>query len=98
MQAAAPAIGEVKRLYEWLREHRPQTDIIFLSGRRRAEQYATVDNLASAGFVGYSKLIVRKASDHESVTGSVADYKLEQRRQLVRPQRVSGLHSWVAPC
>lgn len=32
----------MKGLYEWLKEHRPETELVFLSSRRRPEYYATV--------------------------------------------------------
>lgn len=79
VSASAPAIPGVLRLFRWVRENRPEVEIFFLSGRRKKEYHATHFNLKREGFSPYARLIVKEEADHYT---SMAQYKLEQRREL----------------
>lgn len=79
VSASAPAIPGVLRLFQWVRENRPEVEIFFLSGRRKKEFHATQFNLKREGFYPYSRLIVREEVDNYT---TMALYKLEQRREL----------------
>ena len=81
VSASAPAVGGVLRLFKWIREHRPEVEIFFLSGRRRKEFHATEFNLKRAGYVGYSGLLVREGAEADLYT-TVAEFKCEQRKDL----------------
>ncbi|HEX2869204.1 MAG TPA: HAD family acid phosphatase [Ignavibacteriales bacterium] len=57
LEAKAPAIDEVKDLYNYLAGRK--FHIIFISGRTRAQYDATYKNLKEAGYATFDTLIVR---------------------------------------
>ena len=75
----AECVSEVLRFYRWLRFHRKEAALIFLSGRRDSETEATNRNLKHHGYVGYSRLIMREVADQDK---NMAGYKHAQRLKL----------------
>ena len=79
LRADAPAVLEVKRLYDYLIEHK--LHIIFMTGRKFDEHDATTKNLKLRGFTHFDKLIVRER--HELKLTARA-YKSGRRKQLTQ--------------
>lgn len=78
LAARAPALPEVKRLYDFLVEQ--GYHIIFLTGRQHDEYKATRKNLILRGFSTFDRLIVR-AADQSRL--SAVEYKSSARKKLV---------------
>jgi acid phosphatase len=79
MRADAPAIPQVKRLYDYLVKR--GFKIIFLTGRKYDEYDASMKNLESQGFTTVEKLIVRQ-KDEEKLTAQA--YKTANRKKLAQ--------------
>lgn len=77
--ADAPAIPQVKELYDYLVAHRFR--IVFLTGRHEQDYAPTLANLKLRGFTTFQKLIMRNPSEY-GITAS--SYKSERRTQLTR--------------
>jgi len=77
-KANAPAILEVKNLYDFLLQK--GFKIIFITGRRDNQYNPTFANLKSAGYTVFDTLITRRQDDHKS---TAADFKAQKRKELV---------------
>lgn len=79
MRADAPAIPQVKRLYDYLVNR--GFKIIFLTGRKYDEYDASIKNLKNQGFATIEKLIVRQ-KDEAALSAQI--YKTAHRKKLVQ--------------
>ena len=79
LSADAPAIAQTKRLYDYLIKR--GFKIIFLTGRKHNEYYASVKNLKDQGFGYFEKIIVRKKNE-DDITAQ--KYKTAWRKQLIK--------------
>jgi len=77
LEADAPAIPQVKELYDYLVER--GFTIVFLTGRKYNEYDATIQNLKREGFTKFDRLIVRQP--HE-LKLSAREYKTARRKKL----------------
>ena len=77
LEARAPVIPEVKRLYDYLVNQ--GFKIVFLTSRKYNEYDATIKNLKREGIITFDKLIVRQP--HELKIKTV-DYKSSCRKEL----------------
>lgn len=77
--AKAPAITEVKRLYDYLAGRNFR--IIFLTGRKTYQYEATMKNLAAAGYSKFDTLIVREPAYYGL---TALKYKSDKRAVLVK--------------
>jgi len=77
LEADAPAIPEVKELYDFL--VRQGFTIVFLTGRKYNEYDATIKNLKREGFTTFDKLIVRQSHELDM---TAQDYKTNRRKEL----------------
>ena len=78
-EAKAPAIKEVKHLYDFLISKGFR--IVFLTGRKDYQYEPTYKNLINAGYKKFDTLIVRTPPEYET---SAADYKSKKRTELVQ--------------
>ncbi|MEJ2615851.1 MAG: HAD family acid phosphatase [Ignavibacteriaceae bacterium] len=78
-KAKAPAIKEVKRLYDLLVSR--DFKIIFLTGRKDYMYKATYQNLVDQGYTKFDTLIVRSSNEYK-ITALV--YKSQKRTELVK--------------
>ncbi len=76
-KAEAPAVEQVKRLYDYLISR--GFGIVFLTGRKDYEYKATYKNLINAGYTKFDTLIVRNPSEYEM---TALDYKSKNRTGL----------------
>lgn len=75
--AKAPAIPEVKRLYDYLIKRNVR--IIFITGRKNAQYNYTLENLKRAGYTVFDTLITRNDNENNL---SASDYKSRKRVEL----------------
>ena len=76
--ASAPAIPQVKELYDFLLQK--GFKIIFITGRRDDQYNPTYANIKSAGYVEFDTLITRRNDDHKT---TAADFKAQKQKELV---------------
>ena len=76
-EAKAPAISEVKNLYDFFIKEKMK--IIFITGRKDFQYNATFKNLQSAGYALFDTLIVRMKDEYK--LGAV-DFKSKKREEL----------------
>jgi predicted secreted acid phosphatase len=76
-KAEAPAIPQVKDLYDFLLEE--GFKIIFITGKKDYQYDATFKNLNSVGYTKFDTLIVRQKQDYKSES---ALFKVQKRREL----------------
>lgn len=76
-ETKAPAISEVKNLYDFLIKEKIK--IIFITGRKDFQYNATFKNLQSAGYALFDTLIVRMKDEYK--LGAV-DFKSKKREEL----------------
>jgi len=79
LEADAPAIAQVKELYDYLVQR--GFKIVFMTGRKYNEYDATIKNLKREGFTTFDKLIVRSKEEHHTPAWQ---YKSARRKQLVQ--------------
>ncbi|MFC1845728.1 HAD family acid phosphatase [Candidatus Dependentiae bacterium] len=79
LEADAPAIPQVKKLYDFLVGR--GFKIIFLTGRKHDEHAATIKNLKREGYTEFDKLIVRQPEERK-ITAKA--YKSARRKQLTK--------------
>ncbi len=78
-EANAPAIKEVKRLYDLLTSR--DFKIIFLTGRKDYTYKPTYQNLVNAGYSKFDTLIVRNNDEYKM---TALEYKSHKRTELVK--------------
>ena len=78
-EAKAPAIKEVKHLYDFLVSK--GFKIIFITGRKDYQYDPTYKNLVNAGYKKFDTLIVRKPTEYKE---TATDYKSKKRTELVQ--------------
>ena len=78
-EAKAPAIKEVKHLYDLLVSK--DFKIIFLTGRKDYMYKATYQNLLNAGYTEFDSLIVRNSNEYKM---TALEYKSQKRTELVK--------------
>ena len=76
-KANAPAVPEVKRLYDYLVKRKVR--IIFITGRKDNQYEPTFLNLKRAGYMVFDTLITRSISESGL---SASDYKSRKRVEL----------------
>ena len=76
--AKAPAVPEVFDLYKYLLNRGFR--IIFLTGRKDYQYYATMENLIKVGYEKFDTLIVRDKNYYDSLA---INYKAEKRMELI---------------
>jgi predicted secreted acid phosphatase len=76
-QAKDPAIETTLKLYNYAKAH--NIAVIFLTGRAEKDRAPTEQNLTSAGYQGWEKLILR---DGEFIKAPAAVYKTATRKEL----------------
>lgn len=76
-EAKAPAIKNVKRLYDFLVSK--GFNIIFLTGRKDYMYESTYKNMQNAGYTRFDTLIVR---NHDEYKLTAAEYKSHKRAEL----------------
>ncbi len=76
-EAKAPAISEVKDLYNSLIAR--GIKIIFITGRKDYQYFSTYNNLHSSGYSLFDTLIVREKDEYKL---GASDYKTKKRKQL----------------
>lgn len=79
LEADAPAIPQVKKLYNFLVSR--GFKIIFLTGRKHDEYDATIKNLKREGFTTFNQLIVR-TEEEKDLTAEA--YKSARRKKIVQ--------------
>ncbi len=77
LQAKAPAIKEVKRLYDYLIDK--DVHIVFLTGKRMVTYESTYKNLIDVGYTKFDTLICRR-DDEEGLKAN--EYKTYHRKAL----------------
>lgn len=77
-KANAPAIPQVKNLYDYLVQR--GFKIIFITGRKDYQYNSSFKNLKSVGYVEFDTLITRGRNEHKT---SAVEYKSEKRKKLV---------------
>ena len=77
LQAKAPAIEEVKRLYDHLVDK--NVNIVFLTGKRMITYESTYKNLIDVGYTKFDTLICRR-DDEEDLKAE--EYKIIHRKSL----------------
>ena len=75
--AEAPAIEEVKNLYDTLVAK--GVSIIFITGRKDTDYKASISNLKKAGYIEFDTLITRNPSEYKT---TALEYKTNKRREL----------------
>lgn len=78
-KADAPAIEQVKSLYDFLVEK--DVKIVFLTGRKDFQYKATIKNLKNAGYLKFDTLITRLPSEYKL---SALEYKSKKRSELTK--------------
>lgn len=76
-EADAPAVPEVKRLYDYLVKRNVR--IIFITGRKNDQYKPTFENLNRAGYTKFDTLITRMPDEFNL---SASDYKSRKRVEL----------------
>jgi acid phosphatase len=76
--AEAPAIEEVKNLYDTLVAK--GADIIFITGRKDIDYDVSLSNLKEAGYTEFDTLITRSPSEYKM---TALEYKSNKRRELI---------------
>ncbi len=76
-KASAPAIPEVKRLYDYLVKRNIR--VIFITGRKSTQYIPTFNNLKHAGYAEFDTLITRGENEYNL---SASDYKSRKRVEL----------------
>lgn len=85
-KAIAPAIPQVKSLYDYLVQR--GFKIIFITGRKDYQYNSSLKNLKSVGYVEFDTLITRGRNEH--ITTAV-EYKSQKRNELVeKGYRIAG--------
>jgi len=77
LQAEAPAINGVKRMYDFYIEKGAK--IVFITGRKYDEYEATKQNLIKVGYVKFDTIITRNLNEKEF---TAAEYKSLKRKEL----------------
>lgn len=76
-EAKAPAIKEVKRLYDYLITR--NIKVVFITGRKNYQYDATYTNLLFAGYKNFDTLIVRNKNEYNL---TAQQYKSTKREEL----------------
>jgi acid phosphatase len=78
LKASAPAIPPALKFFKAVIETR-SVAVFFITGRRHSQRQATLWNLDSAGFHGFSELRTRPDDDHDK---SIVKFKSGQRKAI----------------
>ena len=76
-KAVAPAIPQVKDLYDFLLQKKFK--IIFITGKKDYQYNATLKNMKSVGYVEFDTLITRRKDEYKIKS---AQYKSQKRKEL----------------
>jgi predicted secreted acid phosphatase len=77
LQSTAPAVKEVKRLYDYLIDK--NVHVIFLTGKRMITYESTYKNLVDVGYTKFDTLICRRDDEHDL---KAHEYKTYHRKSL----------------